>query len=102
MWVTAMRVTKRPVVEYWECRTERLRQICDSVELNEAAATLHDATGVEHIELELVSITDWDLLLAWKDPAGRGLQRPSCGILLTELIFFIIQQLLSLLQAAQV
>lgn len=37
-----------------------------------SAVTVCSLDRVEHTELELVSITDWDLLLAWDDPAGRG------------------------------
>lgn len=37
-----------------------------------SAVTVCSLDRVEHTELELVSITDWDLLLAWNDPAGGG------------------------------
>ncbi|TMS06370.1 Xin actin-binding repeat-containing protein 2, partial [Larimichthys crocea] len=56
----------------------------------------------ENIVLELVSNTDWDLLLAWKDPAGRGCSGLRVGFLPAELIFFIIHHPPYLLLAAQV
>lgn len=37
-----------------------------------SADTFNSLDRDEHIVLELVSNADWDLLLAWKDPAGRG------------------------------
>lgn len=42
----------------------------------------------EHITLELVSITDWDLLLGWTDPACQGCSGLSFGILLAEFLFY--------------
>lgn len=37
-----------------------------------SAVTVCSLDRGEHILLELVSDTAWDLLLAWKDPAGQG------------------------------
>lgn len=37
-----------------------------------SAVTVCSLDRDEHIVLELVSNADWDLLLAWNDPAGRG------------------------------
>lgn len=42
----------------------------------------------EHLVLELVSIADWDLLLAWKDPAGRGCSGLLLGFYLLSSSFF--------------
>lgn len=62
-----------------------------------SAATVCSLDRGGHIQLELVSNTDWDLLLAWKDPAGRGCSGLTVGFYLLSSflsIFFSIHHIL--------
>lgn len=52
-----------------------------------SAVTVCSLDRGENIVLELVSTADWDLVLAWKDPAGRGCSGLRVGFLPAEFIF---------------
>lgn len=52
-----------------------------------SAVTVCSLDRGEHIVLELVSNTDWDLVLTWRDPAGRECSGLCVGFLPAELIF---------------
>lgn len=52
-----------------------------------SAVTICSSDRSEHITLELVSISDWDLLVARTDPAGRGCSGLFVGFYLLSFLF---------------